>query len=321
MKVNEAYKELGLADGTPKEEAKKAFKKLAAKYHPDVNKEPGAEDNFKKINEAWRVVDTGELSTREEKEVSVGGWGFNIQDLINNFTNPQRSSSKKIYAQDIKLEQTLSFKESVIGVTKDISYKHNIKCTACDGSGSKAIDNGCSTCKGAGRVRTQRGNAIFETTCGQCRGHLNHVDCDKCTTNGFVSADTKLSINIPSGAIEGSVLNLGPRGHYIGSVFGADQNTKLSILIHVTPQNGLFIRDNDVICEVKVSLLEAFRGCTKTISTIDGDKEIEIPKLIKNKEEILLPNLGIGRKGNQAAIININYPNNIDALIEVLQKD
>lgn len=325
MNVKEAYKVLGLEETASKDDAKKAFRKLAAKYHPDVNKDTSAENEFKKINEAHQVVESGQPSTREEQQANGVGWqptnwASGVEDFFNHFGS-QRSTQRRIFAQDITLQQTLSFKESVIGCIKDITYKHNIKCNTCNGSGEKIVDNGCEICHGAGRVETQRGNTIITSMCAKCRGKASHEACNVCQSNGFVNTETTVSVNIPPGATEKSILNLGPRGNYAGTVFGADQYSKLSLTIHVKPQAGLSIINNDVICEVKVSLLEAFKGCLKSVSTIDGKKEINIPKLVKNKEEVILPNLGIARKGNQRVIVYVNYPNNIEPLIEILDKE
>lgn len=324
MNVKEACKVLGIPDSSSKEDAKKAFRKLAAKYHPDINKDSDAEDQFKRINEAFRVIDTGQSSTREEQAAeawqSQGGWP-NIQDFFNINFNTNGRSRKQIRAENITIPQTLTFKEAVTGTTKDIKYKHNVKCSMCNGLGQSVVDNGCELCHGAGRIITQNGMGIIDKPCSKCRGNANRVDCSQCKTNGFVNVETAVTVNIPPGATNNIVLNCGPRGNYMGDLFGTEQNSQLSLLLSVTPQTGLSIQNNDVISEIKISLLDAFRGCAKTVPTIDGDKEIEIPKLIKNKEEITLPNLGVGRKGKQIVIINVNYPKNIDSLIEVLNKE
>src|ERR1700677_3443423 len=123
MRLSEAYKELGLTDGASKEDAKKAFRKLAAKYHPD-NKETGNEEQFKKINQAQQVIDKGET---EQNMPGPSAWGINLNDLFN-FSSSSGRSKKRIISSDITLPQTLTFKEAVIGCTKDITYRHNVKC-------------------------------------------------------------------------------------------------------------------------------------------------------------------------------------------------
>lgn len=318
MNRQQAFQTLGIDNNSSEEEAKKAFRKLAAKFHPDRNKEPDAEEQFKKINEAYQTI------TKPEEEVGSGGFGssfnINLNDLFANFGQQSRPKQKKIIAQDISLPQKLSFKEAVIGCTKEITYNHTVKCADCNGQGQQSLNNGCEACGGSGKFRTQNGpNTIIERPCQKCRGKLSFQDCDTCKNKGYNHAGTTITVNIPPGAIEGSVLNLGARGNYVGDFFGSEQNSQLSLRISVSPQATLSIKGKDVICEVPISLLEAFRGCSKTISTIDGDKEIDIPKLIKNKEEVILPNLGIGRKGNQIVIINVNYPSNVDTLIKEME--
>jgi molecular chaperone DnaJ len=219
------------------------------------------------------------------------------------------------------LQQTLSFREAALGCIKEISYSHNIKCISCDGAGQKTLDNGCDACRGAGKIRSQNGNTIVERACPKCRGKLNYEDCTKCSSNGYTNTETTISVSIPPGAVEGSILNLGSRGNYFGNLFGMDQHSHLALHIHIVPQNNLAFRDHDIVCSVPISLLEALEGVKKNVPTIDGEKEIDIPKLIKNKEEISLPNLGIGRKGKQIAIIQITYPDDVSKLIEALKED
>jgi molecular chaperone DnaJ len=320
MNSREAHQILGVSEGSDKEVVKKAFRKLAAKYHPDVNKDPGAEEQFKKINQAWQVI---ENPPPEPTSPFGSGWqsaGFNI-NLNDLFGGSNGTSRKKIIAQDITLQQTLSFREAALGCVKEIIYSHNVRCIACDGAGQKTLDNGCDVCRGAGKIRSQNGNTIVERACHKCRGKLNYEDCSKCHSNGYTKTETTISVNIPPGAVEGSILNLGSRGNYFGSLFGMEQNSNLALHIHVIPQAGLLFRENDVVCSVPISLLEALEGTTKIIPTIDGDKEINIPKLIRHKEEISLPNLGVGRKGKQIAVVQISYPENVSKLIEALKEE
>lgn len=319
MKLEEAYQTLGVDSNASKEAVKKAFKSLAKNFHPDLNKEPGAEDQFKKINQAWQLI---ENPPPEPTSPFGSGWqsaGFNI-NLNDLFGKSNGFSRKKIIAQDITLQQTLSFREAALGCVRDITYSHNIKCVACDGEGQKTLDNGCDVCRGAGKIRSQAGNTIIERPCHKCRGKLNYEDCSKCRSNGYVNAETAISVNIPPGAVEGSILNLGSRGNYSGSVFGMDQTSHLALHIRVIPQTNLAFRENDIVCSVPISLLEALEGTKKIIPTIDGEMEITLPKLIKNKEEIAIPNLGVGRKGKQIAVVQVNYPNDVSQLTQLLKE-
>lgn len=322
MNIKEAYKTLGLEDGADKDAAKKAFRRLAKQYHPD-NKETGNEAEFKKVNEAFQTIE----NPPSTQPSSAGGWNtVNFADFFGGFGgfNVSQSSRPQIIAQDITVPQTLSFREAVLGCNKDIKYVRNICCSSCSGEGRKTIDNGCSICHGVGktqkRTKTPMGEAIMESLCPKCRGKVSFESCKPCNGQGFISSETLLSINIPPGAVQGSVLNLGTRGHYVGNLYGSEQYTRLSLLITVIPQEGLSLRDRDVVCSVSISLLEALKGCSKTISTVDGEKEINIPALIKNKEEVLLPNLGVGRKGNQVAVISIEYPKDVSSLISSLSE-
>src|ERR1019366_5418044 len=145
MKVSEAYQVLDIPEGSSEEVAKKSFRAKASKLHPDVNKEPGAIDQFKKVNEAYQVILSGEASTNKERMEENGGnfnsgWGggiggISIEDII--FGRGHNQSKKKRHpANDISIQETISFRESVLGVTKKLKYKHNIKCSKCNGEGA-----------------------------------------------------------------------------------------------------------------------------------------------------------------------------------------
>jgi molecular chaperone DnaJ len=322
MKLSEAYKTLNLPNDATQEETKKAFKTLAKKYHPDLNKEPGSEEKFKKINEAYQTIEKGETEQSNPFASSnvAGGWSINLQDIFNGFSNSFNSQQYKQpkAIPDIYIDQIISFKESVLGCDREIKYARNVKCSSCSGEGQIAQNNGCDKCGGKGATTVKQGNTVIQSSCSKCRGKTSYIDCDKCYGEGALSAETTLSIHIPAGGSSGSVLTLGNRGHFINSFFGGDQCSKLYLKIIVTPQEGLSIQNNNVHTSVNLSLFEALSGCVKTIPTIDGDKDIDIPAKSKNKDEIILPKLGISRQGNEIISILVEYPDDVSSLISVL---
>lgn len=330
MDLKEAYDTLGIKNSATKEEAKKAFKKLAAKHHPD--KTDGNADLFKKINEAYQLIDTGKdfgpTNYASSNSSYGGGYSVDIEDLIrqatgNNFGqngNFAQSRKKQYRVEDKFMQVQISFKEAVIGCQKTLEYKRKLKCDKCSGEGFSRVDNGCKNCGGSGVTVVQRGNVVMQSTCSGCHGKVKVESCSNCKEHGFIEKDISLTANIPGGIKDGrNVLRLQGVGDYAGSFFGGDQYSSVILTVNFEKHDSLFIEDADVITTCKISLLEALQGCKKSIPTIDGDKEVDVPPLTKHQEQIILPNLGVNKIGNERIIMDVHYPNNLDKLITALQ--
>lgn len=323
MKRQEAYKTLELQETATPEEVKKQFRKLAAKYHPDQNKDPGAEEKFKTINSAYQAIENKQFD--DNVMPGFGGMGFesidfgNIADLFGGFDFFGRGGrkNKRFVVQDIHLEQTITFKESIIGTTKSITYSCDQMCNKCNGQGERLIDNGCNECKGKGRKTSQRGNMFFEETCRSCRGKIKTETCTNCS-DGKIKTDRTVSVSIKPGITNATILRLTGMGNFIDYSIG---NSNVLLTVKVLPEKGLKLEGDDVITNISITLLEALKGCNKTVNTIDGEKKIEIPMLIKNKEEVILPKLGVSRNGNERVIINIEYPKDTKQLIKILENE
>jgi molecular chaperone DnaJ len=329
VNVQQAFDTLEIPNGSSKEEAKKAFKKLAAKLHPD-NKETGDENAFKKLNEAYQIVESGQPTDTDVRCNWAAGpsyWGpfqtdtVNLQDLIDGIHGQGRPRRKHFNASDIRLEQTISFREAVLGCTKEITYTHDVCCSTCGGAGEKSIPNGCSTCGGTGRFIRQAGMTIVNQTCPACRGKVSYQTCDACSGVGTLNITTSVSVNIPPGIQNGTILGLGNRGNYAGQMMGMEQYSKVLLVMQVIPQDGLSLEGDTVISAISISLLEALQGTVKTVPTIDGDKEAIIPEGTRHQERVILPNLGVSRRGDQAVLVNVRYPDNTSSLISFLKGD
>jgi len=321
MKKQEAYQALGLESTATQEEVKKTFKKLAAKYHPDVNKDADAIDNFKKINSAYQAIDSNKFDDQFQGGGFQGGFqgSVNFADFFNGFANQHANGgTRTVIVEDIYLDATLSFKESIIGTERNLTFKRKVRCNSCQGNGKINKSNGCATCSGSGRVFNRTNNGMIGTVCHVCRGARNTEDCTTCKTEGSVDSESTVSVKIPAGVFDSAVLHLQGMGNYAGGFLGY---SNAFLKINVTPAPGLSLAEQDVLSSVDISLLEAFQGAKRTINTIDGNKEIDIPKLIKNKEEIILPKLGVNRSGKQRVIVNVNYPSDIEKLIGVLTEE
>lgn len=307
MNLKEAYTILEVPQDASPEDAKKKYRELTKKYHPDVNKEPGNEDRFKKINEAYKVVSTGESTDREAPQQWTGS-------PFHPFVQQQQQR----IVTTIELHTTISFKDSILGCKKDLKFVRNGKCNSCSGQGVIVLNNGCDKCGGRGEIVNQRGNMIFTRTCEKCQGRTKSEACSPCQGTGTTKMDVSIQVNVPGGVSNGNVLRLGGMGNYAGSMFTMDQFTDAHLHINVTPEEGLSLEGQDVVCSLEISLLEALRGCKKSIKTVIGDKEVVVKAKSRNKEEVIMPHLGVSRVGNQRVILDVKYPSNTDKLIGVL---
>jgi molecular chaperone DnaJ len=313
MNLQEAYKILEIPPTSTPEEAKKKYRKLAAKMHPDVNKEPDAEAKFKKINEAFQVISTGKSTDREDLNWQQSN-PFNSNPFGFNPFAQQRSFN----AQHIITKIVISFAESVLGCEKEIKFNRNSKCSSCNGAGETVINNGCAACGGKGQVVRQQGGMIFIQTCGKCGGQTPKNKCITCQTKGVVEAEASARVSIPGGVVDGNVLNLQGLGHYIGSLGPMEQHANVHLHIKVVPEPGLSIMGTDVITTLEISLQEALQGCKKIVNTINGYQDIEVLPKTRNKDEVIIPNMGVSLKGNQRVIMDVRYPDDVAPIIETL---
>lgn len=310
MNLSEAYKTLELSESASKDDVKKQFKLLAKKYHPDVSKEKDAESKFKKINEAYQRVLSGEPDHQEiSEDFGFGGFG-------NPFGN-----QRQIRVQNIEIKKTITFEESVFGCKQHLSFKKNRKCNGCDGNGSFTLNNGCDKCGGRGQIHSQRGNMFMSSTCDKCHGRMKKQKCTTCSGSGSIESDASIEVSIPGGTKSDSIFRLSGVGHFCGGFMGMEQNSDVFLFITVTPQEGMSLVENDVVSSIEISLLEALSGATKKVNTLDGEKEISILPLSKNKDEVLIPKLGVNKMGNHKIILNVKYPENISDLIIALNKE
>lgn len=308
MNLKEAYTTLELAEGSSPEDAKKQYRKLTKKFHPDVNKEAGAEDKFKKINEAYECVKNGKGNDRAPPTHQASGRsrdGFFHQQVVQ--------------LENVETKLTIDFKESVLGCKKEVKYSRQSKCTTCDGSGETKVDNGCTQCGGKGSTVIRRQGGVFIMACPKCGGRTNTKECKTCNGEGTARADVSVYVSVPAGVMSGNTLRLQGMGNYAGSVMGImDQYTDAFCHITVIPDLGLTIEGRSVVSTLTLPLLDALQGCKRDIHTIYGSKEIRIPPKSKNGEEVIIPHCGVAGTGDQRVLLDVQYPEDIDKLIGVL---
>lgn len=313
MNLKEAYTTLEIPQGASEAEAKKKFRELSKKLHPD-NKETGDEAKFKKINEAYQRIQAGEDDPREAY-ANGGGAPFHRYG---------QQRAQVVELTNIDIGAVVSFKEAVLGLKKEIKYQRQAKCLNCGGAGQIKLNNGCKKCGGRGQVITKQttNNQSFVSvsTCTECYGKANVAECKECKGDGLVHTDVSVHVSIPAGILDGTTLRLQGMGNYAGSIMGVmDQYTDAFLHVTVTPDpSGLRIDGRSVVSNLTISLLDALRGCERSVKTIFGSANIKVKPGSRNKDEVIIPDCGVGGAGTQRVILDVQYPKNTDKLVGVL---
>src|ERR1700722_6280946 len=332
-KVDEAFNILGLPRSVPEDELKAKYKELAKKFHPDVYKEDP--EKFKKINEAYQLIQDYKAnpSKYERKQFQQNNVGFqyneiNLQDLFNNFHNnfttednegPRRSPN--ISAPPPTININISFKESILGNEKQITYKRYLKCTICNGIGLEYVNNGCQSCNGFGRIVANNKGMVFSKVCTKCYGkNIKKNKCSNCNVKGVMENDVAGTVQIPPGIVNGTTLRLAAAGHYMGNSLFGDSYGDVFIRVTVDKDLELELMGSDVVSHVNLSLLDALIGSHQEIKTVHGTRNIAIPALTKNKDELRIQDCGVkGTTGVQRVILDVRYPDDTKALVEWLK--
>jgi len=326
--MKDYYEILGVSRDASPEEIKKAFRKLALKYHPDRN--PGdkeAEEKFKEINEAYACLSDPEKRRQYDQfgtTIFGEGPGFGpftttfgdifediFEDFFGVFTG--RRTQRPQRGEDLRYNLTINLKEAAFGTEKIIEIPKTEACADCVGTGSAGRKPAtCPTCKGTGQVRYQQGFFTISKTCGKCngRGYVIGDPCKKCNGTGYVSRMKALSVKIPAGVETGSRLRVrgeGERG-YNGGPPG-----DLYVYIAVE-EHPFFKRDgNDIRCEVPISFPQAVLGGEIEVPTLDGTAKLKIPPGTSSGTEFVLKGKGLQKlhghsRGNQIVRVFIEVP-------------
>ena len=339
------YEVLGLSKNASDDEIKKAYRKLAKKYHPDVNKQADAEEKFKEINEAYEVLsDSQKKATYDQfghagmdgfqQGFSGGFSGMNMDDLSDIFSSFMggmggfsgfdfggRSSSRRtgpIKGDNRYMSMDIDFLDAVHGVDKLVNITVDKMCSHCDGScaASKADIETCPTCRGSGRVtrqsRTPFGVIQQQSICPDCKGSGKHVKkiCPHCAGKGYNTIKDEVEVSIPAGINTGQQVRLqgyGEKGENGGP------NGDLYIEIRVRAHK-FFKRDgNNIHISVPISAIDATLGTTVDVPTAYGDVELSVPAGTQPGQQLRLKGYGIkdlrtNNPGDQYVDIQIEIP-------------
>ncbi len=322
------YEILGVARGADKDELKQAYRRLARKYHPDVNREAGAEERFKEINRAYEVLSEPETRANYDRfgEAGVsgagGGPGFQdmgdmggFADIFESFFSgfagqgqpgsggggPRRRGPMR--GDDLRLDLRLDFREAIFGGEKEIKINHLETCTTCSGNGAKpgTRPKQCGTCNGSGQVRratrTPFGSFTQVSVCPACDGSGQMIEdkCGDCGGSGQKQVRKKLKITVPPGVDSGTRLRVPGEGD-AGQRSGPTGD--LYVYLYVN-EDSEFRRDGiNILSELKVSYLQAILGAKMEVSTVDGTAEVTIPAGTQPNTVLTLENRGVPRLGN-----------------------
>lgn len=339
------YEVLGVDKSAGDDEIKKAYRKMAKKYHPDLH--PGdaeAEKSFKEVNEAYEVLSDSEKKARYDQyghagvdpNFGAGGGGFggfgdfgDLGDIFGSFFGGgfgggQRRANPNAprKGSDTSASVVLTFEEAAKGCNKKIKVTRIENCTECGGNGCEKGHNPqtCPACNGSGQIyvtqRTPFGAMQTTRACDQCRGTGKKIDhpCKVCAGKGRIRRTTEREINIPAGVDDGQYMNL--RGGGDAGVNGGP-NGDLRVEITVRP-HPIFERDGfDVFCEIPVSFTQAALGADITVPTLDGKVKFSIHEGTQPGDEFKLKGKGIQRlnysgRGDQYVKIIVEIPKDLD---------
>lgn len=345
------YEVLGVSRSATAEDVKNAFRSLARKYHPDVNKEPDAEERFKEINEAYGVLSDPEKRAAYDRYgfsgVNTNGMpDFSSMDLsdileglfgmggFGGFSSSRRSRNTPRRGADLSSKLKLSFEEAIFGAEKEIEITRDEKCSTCGGTGAEpgTTPATCQTCKGQGEVRqvhqTFLGSMVQVITCPECqgRGQILTSPCHTCRGSGLERKTVKKTVSIPAGVDNGNQIRMMNEGQP-GANGGPNGNYYIEL--EVAPHKYFRRRGTDILLDLDINIAQAALGDEINVPTLNGDVKLRIPpgtqpgRVFRLKEKGV-PVLQRSERGSQLVTINVQVPTSLtdqqEALLQQLGK-
>lgn len=352
--MKDYYQILGVERGASKDEIKKSFRKLAAKYHPD--KKTGDETKFKEISEAYSVLNDdkkrAEYDTYGRAFNGGGGGGagfdwsqaggfsgqnfeFDLGDIFQNFGfGDAFGGRRERRGNDISIDIELTFKESIFGTNRRVVLAKNSTCSTCSGSGAEPGSEmiTCTTCNGQGKLRENKqsvlGNFVTVRECSVCRGKgkVPKIKCKDCAGVGVKKQNDEIDVKIPPGIENGEMIRMTGRGEAIAGGVTGD----LYIKLHIRNDTDIKRQGHNLIKTFPIKLSDALLGATYEVETLDGTKKVTIPGGVKQGESVVVRGLGVPTgngpaRGDFLVKIDIALPHKLSkkakGLVEELRKE
>ena len=339
------YEILGVSKTATDDEIKKAYRRLAKKYHPDLNpNNPEAEARFKEAGEAYQILSNPETRAKYDQfghaafdgasgygggaGSGFGGFGFDVNDIFDSifgggfggFGGGNRGGRTTQRGADLRASLEISFEEAVFGTEKDITINKSVPCDACEGTGSKSKETKrCSVCGGTGQVQVKQntpfGQFMNVKTCDKCGGTGKAVDdpCQVCRGKGFVRKAVKVHVKIPAGIDNGQAISISGMGEP-GSKGGAPGN--LLVSVRIRPHKILERDGYDIHVEKVISVAQAALGDTIKIETIDGLVKLNIPEGTQSGVSLRMRGKGVPKlqssgRGDQYVHLTVEIPKHL----------
>ncbi len=348
MANKDYYNILGVQKGASKDEIKKAFHKLAHKYHPDKNK--GDDVKFKEVNEAYQILSDDQKRMQYDQFGSAGpnagfggqggfdpsgfggfdfsgfqqnGQNFDMGDLGDIFSDffggGMRGGAQQNRGRDISTEINISFADSIFGTVRRILITKTSTCDTCQGNGGKPGSKPvtCSQCNGKGQIRETRrsliGSFVSTRVCDVCLGSgtVPSEPCSTCRGAGVKRKEEEIEIKIPAGIENGEMVRMQGMGEAVRSGMSGD----LYIKINVTPHH-VFRRDRqNLLMDLDIKLSEALLGAERVIETLDGSVTVKIPEGIASGTQLRVKERGVpaqrGRRGDLMIKVTVKIPSKL----------
>ncbi len=343
MSQKDYYDILGVSKSASDEEIKRSYRNLAKKYHPDVNKEPGAEEKFKEVQKAYEVLSDPDKRAAYDRFghagvdgqgqggfSDFGGFGGfgDVGDIFEQFFggfggSTSRRSTGPRKGEDIRVQMTISFEEACFGAEKEITLSRDEECTRCAGTGAKSKSDvsTCSRCKGKGVVTSVQstilGRVQTQHECPECQGTGKVIKqkCTECGGIGKIRRSSTIKVKVPEGINDGQQIRLSGKGN---AGINGGPTGDLYIYFNVKPDDFFVREGNDIYCELPITFSQAALGADIEIPTIHGNVKLTIPPGTQSQTKFKLKNKGVkslrtGTLGDQYVIVKVITPKNLTA--------
>jgi len=336
MAKRDYYEVLGIGRDASPDEVRRAFKKLALKYHPDRNPDnrAEAEERFKEVAEAYEVLSDPQRRRRYDQFGHDGlkGTGFQHFTTLDEVFGSSLFSSifeemgffgfgsgrRRRRGRDIEHELRLTLREACFGTTRNIQITRREPCTTCGGSGARpgSAPRTCSTCRGLGQVERRTGFFAVRTVCPTCRGTGQVIDkpCPDCGGAGRAPRRVSLEVRIPPGIEDGARLRIPGQGE---TGDGHPHRGDLYCYVQVEPDEFFRRQGDDLVCRVPITYSQAVLGTEIEVPTIDGRRaKLRVPPGTQSHEVLTVPNAGVPRlngrgRGDQHVVVHIDVPKKV----------